>query len=100
MISLLSLGAAMTGVRFDKTINLGHVLTFLGFMAAMWVASTTFHTRIVLLEERQRLQELRDSQQDSQTREARQEMQSALRDVHNSIEKLTDKLTQQPQSRR
>jgi len=80
----------MTGIRFDKTINLGHILTFLGFVAAIWTTSSTLHTRLVLVEERQRLQELKDADQDARAKESARDLKDALRDIHSSMEKLAD----------
>ena len=44
------------GIKFDSTINLGHILTFLGFMVAGLTAWTTMDKRVVVLEESKKAQ--------------------------------------------
>ena len=44
------------GIKFDSTINLGHILTFLGFMIAGLTAWTTLDKRVVVLEENKKSQ--------------------------------------------
>ena len=44
------------GIKFDSTINLGHILTFLGFMVAGLTAWTTLDKRVVVLEESKKAQ--------------------------------------------
>ena len=44
------------GIKFDSTINLGHILTFLGFMVAGLTAWTTLDKRVVVLEENKKSQ--------------------------------------------
>lgn len=44
------------GIKFDSTINLGHILTFLGFMIAGLTAWTTLDKRVVVLEESKKSQ--------------------------------------------
>ena len=34
------------GVRFDNTINLGHILTFLGFLVTIMVTWSTLDKRV------------------------------------------------------
>lgn len=82
----------MTGVRFDKTINLGHVLTFIGFIVSIAVTASAFDKRMAIIEEVQRQQITKDSQQDARQRELSEDMKAWLTDIRKSIEKLGDKL--------
>ena len=86
----------MTGVKFDKTVNLGHILTFIGFLAAIWSSTTMLHARLVLVEEKQKMQETRDAEQDSRSKDTQRDMKDALRDIHLSMERLADKLEARP----
>ena len=43
-------------MRFDNTINLGHILTFLGFLITIMVTWTTLDKRVVVLEESRKAQ--------------------------------------------
>jgi len=78
----------MTGVRFDRTINLGHILTFLGFIGTMLVGYNAMDKRITIVEEIQRQQPFRDHAQDEQRRDLKQ----STSEIRRGIEKLNDKL--------
>ncbi len=80
------------GVRFDATINLGHVLTFCGFMATGFMGWSVMDKRVVVLEERSLYQARRDEQQEQSAKDLKGEIRDALKDLHNSVEKLSDKL--------
>lgn len=82
----------MTGIKFDKTVNLGHILTFIGFLAAIWSSTMMLHTRLVLVEEKQKMQEMKDAEQDTRGKEVYRDMKEALQDIHRSMERLADKL--------
>lgn len=77
---------------FDWTINLGHVLTFVGFLLTIAVAFATLDKRITVVEQQQIYQVRRDSDQDRVISESKAEQTEALKDVHRSLEKLNDKL--------
>ncbi len=79
-------------VRFDKTINLGHVLTMLGFLLATLVQWNMMDKRVVVLEEFRTGQREKDTTQDTITREKAQEVKDALRELKNSVEKLGDRM--------
>ena len=79
-------------VRFDKTINLGHLLTMAGFLLMTLVQWNMMDKRVVVLEEFRGTQREKDTTQDTITREKAQEVKDALRDVKNSIEKLGDRM--------
>lgn len=72
-------------IQFDKTINLGHILTFLGFIvtgAAMW---TTMDKRVLVLEENRINQQILDKRQDV---EMALQKESARQDMHEISSKL------------
>lgn len=82
----------MEKFHFDWSVNLGHVLTFLGFILTGFVAFQNLDKRVVVLEQSTVYQTKRDEAQDQVMREAKTEIREALRDVHNSLEKLSDKI--------
>lgn len=51
--------------RFDPTVNLGHILTFVGFMAAIFTGWTTLDKRVTIIEERTNYQAQIDRNQDA-----------------------------------
>lgn len=84
------------GVRFDKTINLGHVLTFLGFLLTIMVTWTTLDKRVVVLEEGRKAQAAIDSAQDLRTNEKFSEIKDALGEIKRAVERTNEKLERKP----
>ena len=84
---------------FDWTINLGHVLTFVGFITTGLVVYQSLEKRVVILEQSAIYQSSRDAAQDMASRELRQEIRDALKDVRVSLERVNDKLDARPQSK-
>lgn len=78
--------------RFDMTINIGHVLTVLGFLVAGTAAWNAMDKRVLVLEEARLSQRDRDAAQDSISRDKFQEVKDSLVDLRRSVEKLSDKL--------
>jgi len=80
------------GIRFDKTINLGHVLTIASFLLLTLAQWNMMDKRVLVLEEARSTQRERDTNQDTITREKAQEVKDALADLKRSVEKLTDRM--------
>lgn len=79
-------------IKFDKTINLGHVFTMLSFLVLTFAQWNMMDKRVVILEEFRATQRERDTSQDTITREKAQEVKDALADLKRSVEKLADKM--------
>lgn len=73
-------------LKFDPTINAGHLLTFAGFIAAGFVGWTTLDKRVVILEQQRISQEYRDNSQDSRNDEFKGEIKDTLKDIKNTLE--------------
>jgi hypothetical protein len=82
----------MSRLQFDWTVNAGHVLTFLGFIITGFIAFQNLDKRVIVLEQTTAYQVRRDAEQDSLLKETKAEVRDALRDVRNSLEKLSDKI--------
>lgn len=80
------------GITFDATINLGHILTFVGFLITGFMAWQTMDKRVIILEQTTRLQELRDKNQDSEQSSMALHINESLIDIKRSVEKLSDKI--------
>lgn len=65
-------------MKFDPTINAGHLLTFAGFIIAGFVGWTTLDKRVVILEQQRISQEYRDASQDSRNNEFKGEIKEIL----------------------
>lgn len=81
------------GIQFDKTINLGHLISVVMFLAAISVQWNMVDKRITVLEESRAIQRERDAAQDAAARDKAQEMKDTLREVKAGIEKISDRLT-------
>ena len=79
-------------VRFDPTVNLGHLLTFAGFIIAIFAAWTNLDKRVVVLEESRHAQQLRDNHQDSLNNQQFDQVSASLREVKALLMRLEDKL--------
>ena len=76
----------------DNTINLGHLLTFAGFLITIMVSWTTLDKRVVVLEESRKAQAIMDSAQDLRSAEKFSEIRDTLGEIKRSVDKLNDKL--------
>lgn len=78
--------------RFEKTINLGHLLTMAVMIAAVMGSWSLLDKRVVVLEEARQAQRDRDQTQDASSKEKFQEVRDALIDLRRSVEKVSDKV--------
>ena len=81
-----------TGIRFDPTINLGHVLTFLGFLIAIFAAWVNLDKRVVVLEENRRTQQQIDNAQDVILNQHMNQIKESLNDLRNGVQRLNDRI--------
>lgn len=77
-------------VKFDLTINLGHVLTFFGFVATIFVSYSTLDKRVVVLEEARKTQAAIDRAQDQQYSSGVSSIQVQLERIERRLDKLVD----------
>lgn len=80
------------GIRFDPTINLGHVLTFLGFLIAIFAAWVNLDKRVVILEENKRTQHQIDKAQDQLLQQNLIQIRETLNDMRTGINRLNDRI--------
>jgi len=79
-------------LKFDPTINAGHLLTFAGFIVAGFVGWTTLDKRVVVLEQQRTSQDFRDSAQDLRATEFKQELKDTLQRIERTVEIVRDKV--------
>jgi hypothetical protein len=79
------IGAPRKRLNFDPTINLGHVLTFVGFLAAGAGAYSTLNQRLTILEERTSAADSRGREQQASVKEALQEIRADVKEVQRSL---------------
>ena len=79
-------------VRFDKTINLGNLISMGAFLLALMVQWNMMDKRVLVLEEARASQRERDSTQDSTAKEGQQAVKEALADLRRAVEKVADRV--------
>ncbi len=79
-------------VKFDKTINLGHLLTMGAFLLTAMVQWNMMDKRVLVLEEARAAQRERDANQDTSAKESAQFVKEALTDLRRSVERVADKV--------
>lgn len=84
------------GLRFDPTINAGHLLTFAGFILAGFVGWTTLDKRVVVLEEQRKAQEVRDIGQDARSADKFTEIKDTMNEIKRAVEQVRDQLGRRP----
>lgn len=80
------------GIKFDATINLGHMITFIGFLITIMVTWSTLDKRVVVLEESRKAQELRDSGQDQRHADQMSGIRETLVEIKTNVIGLREKL--------
>ena len=83
-------------MKFDPTINAGHLLTFAGFLITISVGWSTLDKRVVVLEEQRKTQEVRDQAQDLRSSEKFGEIRETMQDIKRTVEIVRDKLDKRP----
>jgi len=79
-------------VKFDSTINLGHLLTFVGFVLTGFGAWSTIDRRLTVLEESRRVQAQIDANQDERLSQSMSQIKESLSDIRRNLEKVSDRL--------
>ena len=82
-------------ITFDKSINLGHVLTFVGFIIAGFGAWATLDKRLTVIEENRTFQKQTDSNQDQRANEYQAALRESLGRLDRSLERVADRLDKQ-----
>lgn len=75
-------------MRFDPTINLGHVLTFAGFMIAGFSAYGVLDKRVAVIEVNQSNQALIDRRQDEDRAEMRRSNREDFKEINGKLDKI------------
>ena len=78
-------------IRFDSTINLGHILTFIGFIVAGFVAWSTVDKRVVVLEEARTMQVRVDARQDAAIEENKRIDREDLKEINSKLDRLIER---------
>lgn len=85
-------------IRFDPTINAGHMLTFAGFLITVFLGWTSLDKRVVVLEENRATQRQVDLHQNDMQRSEMAQIRESLSEIKRSVERVNDQLTLRPQA--
>ena len=80
------------GIRFDPTINYGHLLTFAGFLITGFIGWTALDKRVVALEEAQKTQQQIDRAQDQILNQQMQHIRETLNELRSGVQRVNDRL--------
>lgn len=72
-------------IHFDPTINLGHILTFVGFIVVGFAAYGNIDKRITLTEVQASAAVERTTEQDKRMSEALKELKTDIKDVQRAV---------------
>lgn len=75
-------------MRFDPTINLGHVLTFAGFMICGFGAYSTVINRVVVLEEVRLHQMSVDTRQDGEISDMKRTNREDFKEINSKLDRI------------
>lgn len=82
-------------VKFDGTINLGHLISVTVMVLAGVTAWNSMDKRLVVLEEARKVQTERDSTQDGMVRERMFDINQALNKIDSRLDRIGDRLNSQ-----
>lgn len=80
------------GVKFDATINLGHMLTFAGFILAGFTAWSTLDKRVTVIEERAGFQAQIDRNQDAVLQASMAAIKESLTEIKARLTQMNDRM--------
>lgn len=80
------------GVKFDATINLGHMLTFAGFILAGFTAWSTLDKRVTVIEERAGFQAQIDRNQDAVLQASMAAIKESLAEIKTRLSQMSDRM--------
>lgn len=78
-------------IRFDGTINLGHLLTVATFIGAGMVGWNAMDKRVTVLEEARFLQKQIDQRQDEDRSEMKKSVREDLRVIADKLDRLIER---------
>lgn len=75
-------------IKYDPTVNLGHILTFIGFMVTGAGAYSLLEKRVAILEEKALTAVQVSTEQRAEQKEANREIRTDLKDIQRTVNEL------------
>ena len=79
------------GIRFDPTVNFGHLLTFIGFLVTGSMAWMAMNTRVAVLEEARQMQSRIDAKQDAAIESNQKVVREDLNQINQKLDRLIER---------
>ena len=76
------------GIKFDPTINAGHLLTFAGFLVSGFIAYSTLDKRVAVVETRTIMTDQRAQEQEARTNSALQEIKRDVQETNRTLNQI------------
>lgn len=83
-------------IKFDGTVNLGHVLTTAAFLFSGFGVYSAIDKRVLVLEENKKYQTAVDHAQDERNAAAARQITDLLVRVEKQVERLNERLEKKP----
>lgn len=84
--------SARRRVLFDPTINLGHVLTFVGFVITGFSAYSALDKRVTVIESQSAIVAERSREQDNRLKETLSEIKGDVKELQRSVNDVSRNL--------
>mgnify|MGYP003518366530 FL=1 len=76
-------------VKFDPTINLGHILTFASIVAAVMASYSLLDKRVGVLEERSNAAIVQATDRQTEQKESLREIKADIKDLQRSVNEIS-----------
>lgn len=76
--------------HWDKTVNLGHLLTTISAIVAVAVVASTFHTRLAIVEQQLAMQQAVNRQVQEDFGQFKQDVRSDLREIIHKLDRIVE----------
>ncbi len=76
--------------HWDKTVNLGHLLTTLSAIVAVAVMASTFHTRLAIVEQQLATQQQVNSRVQEDFAQFKQDVRADLREIIHKLDRIVE----------
>lgn len=83
-------------IRFDPTINAGHILTTLVIVSGVFIGWTELDKRVVSLEEGRKAQQQVDTHQDQMLNQQMFQIRESLTEIKQNVQRVNDRLERRP----
>ncbi len=77
------------GMRFDPTVNLGHILTFVAMLAGVMTSYSLLDKRVGVLEEKASSGVVQSAERQQEQKESLREIKADIKDLQRSVNEIS-----------